>query len=272
MHGRATALLLVAATAGSAHAELRGTTRPLRDVELHAPVDAQIASVEVAESESVAAGQKLVQLDDAVQRLRTRIAAQKAEARGVLEELRVAHALEVGKAQRVRESFETGAAQQWEVLEADARRDAAAARLTAATEEQAQAAAQLELERALLERFAITAPFAGTVVTVDAEAGDNATRDDVLLRLVQTDPLELVVYFPAGDYGTLTPGETASAEAPGFLDAPATATLTTIDPIIDAGSDSFRVIFTLPNPDGRLPAGVPMTLGDAEVERLTAVD
>ena len=273
MQGRITRtglIILAGALACPAEAELRGTTRPARDVSLRAPVDARIAEVPVAESQAVDAGAVLVRLDDAVQRLRASIARQRAEATGRLEELRVAHRLETGKAARVRESFDTGAAQEWEVLEADARRDAAAARLTAAEEEQHQAAAEHALEAAVLERYTVAAPFDGTVVTVDAEAGDHATRDAVLLRLVQTDPLELVVYFPAGAYGTLRAGETVLAVAPDG--STAEATIAAIDPVIDAGSDSFRVVFTLPNPDGRLPAGVPMTLGDAEVERLTAVD
>ena len=74
---------------------------------------------------------------------------------------------------------------------------------------------------------------------------------------------------PTAQYGTLATGDrlTIRPELPG-VDA-VVATVSHVDRVLDAASNSFRVRLTLPNPNHRLPAGLrckadlPMTAGAA---------
>ena len=253
--------------------DLRVAVRPSLDVVLHAPIEGRIASVPVGDAQTVRDGDLLLQIDDRVQALRTAVARERAAATGRVSELQILHALEADKLERLTASFDSGAAQTWELAEAEARTAGAAARLQAAEEEQSQLAAQLALEEELLRRFRVEAPFDGQLVTVDIDPGENIARDTPLLRIVRIDPLEAVAYLPSSAWGRVAPGATVSMQPPASLGLAAVpATVTAIDPVLDPGSDSFRVVFAIANPDGTLPAGITLMLAGTEVRRLTAAE
>jgi membrane fusion protein, heavy metal efflux system len=76
-----------------------------------------------------------------------------------------------------------------------------------------------------------------------------------MLRLARLDPLRVELVVPAHRYGSLAVKDQISIqpELPGA--APVSASVTHVDPLIDAASNTFRVRLKLPNPGHALPGG-----------------
>ncbi len=114
----------------------------------------------------------------------------------------------------------------------------------------------------------VRSPFAGVVVERYVNIGERV-EDRPLMRVAVIDPLRVQLMVPTSLYGTLATGDrlTIRPELPG-VDA-VVATVSHVDRVLDAASNSFRVRLTLPNPNNRLPAGLrckadlPMTAGAA---------
>ena len=232
--------LLMEAPAGSAAAEAQrpvGVVRPSREVVLKAPVPGVLATLAVEEGQTVAEGDELARIDDAVQAARVAAArvraAATAEADGLAASAQAARR-ELG---RTREAAATGAAPAWEL-------EASETALTVAEARHAEALQRVELAAAEL--------------AVEVAAGASLTPADPVLRLATLDPLEATVYVPASLFGRLGPDRVGAVARlhptlPGTptLDAVLTASLPEIDP----GSRSFRCVFRIENPGSRLPAG-----------------
>ena len=115
-------------------------------------------------------------------------------------------------------------------------------------EERGIAEAQLELRT-------VRSPFAGVVVERFVNAGERVD-DRPLMRLAVIDPLRVELLVPTAQFGTVKRGDSVavSPELPGAQTV--SATVTHVDHVLDAASNSFRVQLTLPNPSYSLPAGL----------------
>lgn len=133
--------------------------------------------------------------------------------------------------------------------------DVASARLEEEQARLAQQQAQLELEAAIAarERKRIRAPFDGVVTARLMSPGELYAEQGPIVVLARVDPLHVETYLPlsrlddvsAGDLlkVTLETGETVSAS------------VSVIDPVLDAATGTFGVRLVLPNPDGAIVAG-----------------
>jgi cobalt-zinc-cadmium efflux system membrane fusion protein len=101
----------------------------------------------------------------------------------------------------------------------------------------------------------VRAPFAGVIVERYVNPGERV-EERPLMRVAVIDPLRVELMVPTSLYGTLAAGDrvTIRPELPG-VDA-VIATVSHVDRVLDAASNSFRVRLTLPNPNYRLPAGL----------------
>ncbi|MDO9072782.1 MAG: efflux RND transporter periplasmic adaptor subunit [Rubrivivax sp.] len=101
----------------------------------------------------------------------------------------------------------------------------------------------------------VRAPFAGVVVERFATAGERV-EEKPLVRVAVINPLRVELMVPTAQYGRVKPGDRLSIqpELPGT--APVMATVSHVDRVLDAASNSFRVRLVLPNPQHRLPAGL----------------
>jgi len=239
---------------------LRGLVRPSKQVKLNAPLDGRVETISVVEGQHVEAGAELARMDDAIQkavvaaaRMRAADDAQIRRQKLLLEEADI-------QLERMVELEKTGAAQEWELRRQRLQRDANAAALDAAKNEKQLAEQNVRLEEAKLERYSILAPFDGMVVRIDTEAGASLTNRDTILTFFQMDPLEAVLFLPVELYGKLKPGRdyTFIAEEP--VNTELTGKLKTIEPVVDAASRTFRCIFTIENPEKKLPAGFTVRL------------
>lgn len=114
--------------------------------------------------------------------------------------------------------------------------------------EQGVAEAQLALRT-------VRSPYAGVIVERYINAGERV-EERPLLRVAMIDPLRVELLVPTAQYGSLNMGDriTVRPELPGA--EPVIGTVSHIDRVLDAASNSFRVRLKLPNPDHKLPAGL----------------
>lgn len=124
---------------------------------------------------------------------------------------------------------------------------------------------ELETEHALLELELIEAeerlklrtirsPLDGVVVKRHFSPGEYIQQDPIML-LAQIDPLRVEVVVPVTLYGRIEVGMTAGVEWEIPTGGPHFATVTIVDPVVDAASGTIGIRLELPNPDYRLPAG-----------------
>ena len=95
----------------------------------------------------------------------------------------------------------------------------------------------------------------GVVVERFMSPGEYVDQKPVL-RLAAVDPLRVDVLVPAAAFGQVEIGRPGSVVPELINRTPQTATVKTVDRVIDAASNTFRVRLELPNPNGALPAGL----------------
>lgn len=230
---------------------MRGLVMPSKQVVVGAPLDGQLAEVAVDDGDRVETDQVLAVMDEDVQRVVVGVAEMEIEQR----ELQLAE----GELQleRITELERENAAQEWEVRRARLSRDSARIQRDSAKE-------NLRLEQVRLEEYQLLAPFDGRVVQVDTDAGTSLRHSEPILSMVALDPLEAELYLPVDVYGKLEIGRTYQLDVdPSFRDVAEQLTgektlegrLKSVDPLVNSAADNFRCVFTIDNPDEKLPAG-----------------
>jgi HlyD family secretion protein len=108
----------------------------------------------------------------------------------------------------------------------------------------------------MLERTRITAPFAGRVANLVAEAGQQVSPGQRLLTLVADQPIKVEADVLEAGRVRLRPNQTARVWIPAVDSLPRTGRIVTLNPLVNPESGTGRVTVALPNPDGRLVAGL----------------
>lgn len=133
------------------------------------------------------------------------------------------------------------------------------------------AEADLALARARLAKARITAPFSGTVGIRRVSPGAYVRPGDALTDLVQTDEMRVLFSAPERYVSLLakgTPVKVSTLAYPG--DSPS-GKIDVVDATIDPDTRSVRVLARVPNPDGRLRAGMSADVTAILSERPDAV-
>jgi membrane fusion protein (multidrug efflux system) len=214
--------------------DLPGEVEGSQDVLLGTATGGFVESVRVSRGEAVSKGQTLVVIDLASRQ--AQLAQAQAQLDLVNSDLKRAEALgELG----------------------------AEARVTTLRAQVAQASAALDLARVQVARAVISAPFAGVVGDIAVDAGEIASPGVPVLRLVQLDPIKVVLSVSDRDVVALTPGLPAivSTAALGTLGQGA---VSHVAPVANLSTRSFLVEVELPNPDQRLLPGM---IARVEVQR-----
>ena len=156
----------------------------------------RVTGVAVAEGATVKAGQKLVTLDDRALQL------------------------------QLQQADDGVAAAQAAV---DQTKDGTSAEQAEAKARLAQAKASVDLAKVQLGYATITAPHAGTVVTVTTSVGANAAPGAALLTIQDTSDLYARVYVPENELGAATIGAAAEVAADGVPKSKGTVTFVASD-------------------------------------------
>jgi multidrug efflux pump subunit AcrA (membrane-fusion protein) len=109
----------------------------------------------------------------------------------------------------------------------------------------------------------------GVVVERMMSPGESAENRPIV-KIARIDPLNVEIIVPVDDFGAIRVGMQAEV-TPRYPGATVQkATVTVVDRVVDAASDTFGVRLLLPNPDYESPGGVRCGirfLGEQPVQR-----
>jgi RND family efflux transporter MFP subunit len=228
------------------------------EAEVGSPVTGVIASIEVDRGDLVRAGQVLATLRDAVERAQIGVARTRMEIEADIRAARANLDLAEDRLRRASDLHQKAfiSAQALEQVKVEHR--VAQQRLRQAQDQQQISRRELDLAQARLGERVIRSPFDGIVTDRYLSVGERI-EDKALLRIERIDPLRVELVLPNALYGSVVPGMNAeiTADLPGL--PVLSATVSKVDRVIDAASNTFRARLALPNPDYRIPAGLRCT-------------
>lgn len=118
--------------------------------------------------------------------------------------------------------------------------------------------AELEAVRSerLLRLKQIRSSVNGVVTERKLSAGEHVYEQTPILTIAEIDPLFVELVVDAGQYRQYKTGMTADVNPAAPVGGTYAAKVDVVDPVIDPGSNTFRVRLVLPNPKYEIPAGV----------------
>lgn len=228
---------------------------PHRVADVGAQVVGVVGRYTVRRGDAVVAGQPLAELQADVERANARVARTRAR---VDAEVRVADA----NLTLARQKLDRAQALVAQQFISDQALEQARVEVDVATQRVAQARGQQQIwldeknvAEAQLGLRTVRSPIRGLVADIYLQPGERV-EERPLLRVAEIDPLRVELMVPIAHWGTVKQGDVINVrpELPGA--APTAATVTHVDKLTDAASNTFRVQLTLPNRDLRLPAGL----------------
>lgn len=241
---------------------LPSIAKPLEMAELSTPTDGALITLNVKEGDKVQRGALLAVTEDRIAAASYRVAEAGATREASLAVAKAKQTLAEQYLARITQTFSEKAASGLELDEARSRLDEARATLLEGYELRREAVARLELEKARLDDHRLVAPFSGTVTRIKKHLGETLTRDDVLMTLVNLSrlraelnvPLQYIKYYPSGSSAWLV----ATLPDEPLLEA----TVVHVDPMVDAATNTIRIVIEIDNSTHNLPAGFAIRLLD----------
>lgn len=201
---------------------------PSKKVEVSSPVSGVLDQVHVKRGDRVIAGNTLFELQAGVEKAGVQLARVKSE-------------FAQRKAERNVELYTD------DLLSAHERDEIETELLLAEME-------LLQKEQELALRT-IYSPIDGVVVDRLRDKGEYVNVDPVL-RLATLNPLHVDLLLPSEYFGKIAVGQNLLISAEPALTRARKASVTTVDPLIDPASGTFRVQLEMSNPNNRIPAGL----------------
>jgi membrane fusion protein (multidrug efflux system) len=146
-------------------------------------------------------------------------------------------------------------------IQSDRYRELAATQLVSRDEADKRAAdaataqAEVDAQRALVERKTIRAPFAGTLGIRKVNLGQYVNPGDELVSLQALDPIYVNFTLPEQRLPQVRAGSVVTAKIDALPDRAFEGTITSVEPQVDPQTRNFQVQATLRNPDGALRPG-----------------
>jgi RND family efflux transporter MFP subunit len=229
--------------------------QPHQIVQVGSPAAGVIDKILVDRGDLVKPGQVLVQLQAGVERAALAVARERAAQQGEMTVAAGSSELAQRELQRAKELHQQNFVSQTYLDKQRAEAAVAGGRTDQATERRKLAHREVDLAAAQLAQRSIAAPIGGVVVERFMSPGEFVDQKPIL-RLAAIDPLRVDVLVPATAFGQIEPGRQA-AVLPELVDRKEhVAVVKTVDRVIDAATNTFRVRLELPNPGGALPAGL----------------
>ena len=212
----------------------KGRAEPIREAPLKARASGVVARVYVQENQTVRAGQRLVQIDT------TEYALALAAAAADLSKAQVNYQVEV-----------LGDDQLTDTVLRNRRAELARAKV-------GLDAMDVAFQRAVrdLEETTVRAPFEGRVADLEVVRGQYLGEGEEVATIVDVDPIKVSVAVLGTEVVYLAEGHAATVEFTPFPGRPFTGVIETINPIVDATTNTARVTVHIDNPDGRIFPGM----------------
>lgn len=213
--------------------EAQGLILPYEEVRLASSGDGVLLQVLVEEGQPVKKDQLIAQLSDSEQRL----------------EVQVAELLEK-KAQSdlkaIRKLYDSNIVSKDDLEKAYIESEAAHASAT--------------LSKMRLASKGLRSPIDGLLIRRHKNRGEAVQRLEPYAEIVNIDKVWIVAYFEAGLIQRVRTGQPAQVTIPLTRDEPFAGTVEIVDPVIDPGSNLFRVKILVDNPDHAIKTGVNATV------------
>jgi RND family efflux transporter MFP subunit len=249
-------LCIAAAYAAAAHAQaLDCMIQPHQIVQVGSPVPGVIDQILVERGDRVTQSQPIVQLQAHVERAALAVARERAEGSGEVKIAASSQELARRELTRAQELYEQNFVSKTYLDKARAESGVAGGRTDQAHERRKLANREVELATAQLEQRTIRSPITGVVVERFMSPGEYVDQKP-MLRLASIDPLRVDVLVPAVAFGQVEPGMTGKVVPELLNRGEHQATVKSVDRVIDAASNTFRVRLELPNPAAAIPAGL----------------
>ena len=116
--------------------------------------------------------------------------------------------------------------------------------------------ASVALMHAQLQDATMTAPFAGVMGVRLVSIGQYVAKGQLLTSVVETDPMKVECYVPERLIGRVAQGQAIEVRVAAYPDEGFRGMVYFVDPTIHAETRTVLVKARLPNPEGRLHAGM----------------
>lgn len=268
-----------------APSELTGTTEPIRQVSVRAQTEGQLLSLAVDVGDRIAQGTPLGQVDDRLLRAelqqadaelaarRSAVAEAEAEVSDVqaqADQAAVQLQQAIADAERFQQLAAEGAVTTQQAEQAQTARLAAEQALRSAQERvrtreqaviaaQAQVSAQLATLAEIQQRrtyASLTSPIGGAVLERLKQTGDLVRPGEDIVRIGDFSAIKIVVPVSELQLGDISVGQAVSVQLDAFPDRPLTGQIDRIAPAADPTARLIPVEVRLPNPNGRITAGL----------------
>ena len=239
----------------SAEGPIDGFTEPYADISMAASEMGTLTELFVKEGDTVASGQLLANLDDAVLRASLAIAKAGMEAEGELTTAQTQLELKQVELKKLTELFRRNHASQQELDRVSGEVKIAEARLHSAREERAIRRLEHARIEAQLKQREIRSTIDGIVVHLAKDRGEFVSPSDpAVARIVQLNPLLIVFSVPTQHRAELAKGQQVQVRI-GNHHEPASAFVEFVSPTADASSGTFLTKVRLPNENGQWHSG-----------------
>lgn len=229
--------------------------QPHQIVQVGTAVPGVIEQLTVERGDFVTRGQVVAQLNAGVERAQLTVARERAAQVGEVQAAVGSRELADRELVRAKDlhgqEFVSGAY----LDKARAEAEVASGRTVQAEERRRQASREVELAAAQLAQRTIRSPIDGVVVERYLSPGEYVDQKPVV-RIASIDPLRVDVLVPAAAFGRVQVGDRGVVVPELFNQLKHEATVSVVDRVIDAASNTFRVRLELPNPGRQLPAGL----------------
>lgn len=231
---------------------------PSQVVEIRAPIEGLIETINVDRGGEVKKGQTLVILDMGVDKARYEQAKYKATMRGALQTAQSRLDFSSKKFGRDQELYQDQYVSANTRDESETTMKLASAELTEAKDNNRVAELQVREYDELMRLKTIKSPFDGVVMERFHHPGEVTQADDQnpLLKLARINPLYIEVVLPATSLGKVRVGEEIKIKPQIEGVDEFNAKITVVDPVADAASGTLGVRLEVANNNRALPAGV----------------
>jgi RND family efflux transporter MFP subunit len=256
-----------------------GTLSPRAEASVAPKISGRIERLAVNLGDIVQRGQVIAELDDAeAQQAVAQAEAELAVAEANLAESQSALATAIREYERQQTLQQRGVASESQLDVADAQRLAAQAEQAVAEAEVRRAESALTSAQIRLGYTQVQATWADgdderAVAERFVDAGDTVGANTPLIRVVQLDPLDAIVYVTERDYARMEIGQPATLQTDAFPGESFEARVVRLAPVFRQESRQARVELEVANPQRRLKPGMfaRVTIVLDEIEDATIV-
>lgn len=234
---------------------------PGQVLEIGSAVDGVIDQVFVSRGDTVKKGDPIAKLESKAEEAQLTYAKERAQDEGPIDIARSKVALLQKAADRATEMGKRNVMADAQVQEAQTNAEVAQLELRSAQMDQHLAKLDLQRVEAQLARREIRSPIDGLVITRMMGPGEYVYSQSPIAQLAQIDPLHVEVFLPTSMYDRVKKDQVLKVYPAAPVGGEYDATVSVVDKVFDAASDTFGVRLALPNPEGKLPAGIDCTVG-----------